>query len=61
MSPDLEALGKHFKIHGQFLEAFPISSGHINDSFVAVYDQAGAKIRYVHQRINHEVSKIPRR
>ena len=59
MTPDLQSLGKRFKIHGQFLEAFPISSGHINDSFVAVYDQAGIRVRYVHQRINHEVFKDP--
>lgn len=59
IAPDLRTISRAFQVHGQFLEAFPISSGHINDSFAAVYDQAGTTARYILQRINHEVFRDP--
>ncbi|CAN5354660.1 N-acetylhexosamine 1-kinase [soil metagenome] len=55
----LEAFGSHFQILGQFRSAVPLTSGHINDSFATVYDQAGTLVRYVHQRINTEVFRDP--
>src|SRR5207249_5287715 len=37
----------------------PWGSGHINDTYAATYNQGGATIRYIHQRINHHVFKNP--
>jgi hypothetical protein len=56
---ELRAVGRAFAIPGDFLEGFPYGTGHINDTFVAVYRQAGTGIRYIHQRINTGVFKDP--
>src|SRR5690625_3957385 len=55
----LRYLSEQFQIFGEFLGAEPFGTGHINDSYVATYDQGGARIRYLHQRINHHVFKEP--
>lgn len=54
---DLAAIGSLFGLPGCFCEGGPYGSGHINDTFVASYDQAGAPVRYIHQRINHRIFK----
>lgn len=56
---DIKSIGAAFGILGEFIEAAPYGSGHINDTYAAVYDQAGSRIRYIHQRINHLVFKDP--
>ena len=56
---DLRAIAAQFRLYGDFREAAPYGSGHINDTYAAVYDQAGAPMRYVLQRINHNVFKNP--
>ncbi len=56
---DLRAICANFQLYGAFREAAPYGSGHINDTYAAVYDQAGAPMRYVVQRINHNVFKNP--
>jgi len=56
---DLARISHQFEIFGEFLSAEPFGNGHINDSYVATYDQGGARIRYLHQRINHHVFKDP--
>ena len=33
----------------------PYGSGHINDTFAVVYNQAGKPVRYIHQRVNHKI------
>jgi hypothetical protein len=55
----LAALGAAFEILGDFVGAKPYGNGHINDTFAAVYDQAGTHVRYIHQRINHRIFKDP--
>lgn len=57
---DLQILQKPFGILGDFMEAMPYGSGHINDTYAAVYNQSGRTVRYLHQRINNKVfTNIP--
>ncbi len=53
--------GRRFDLRGEFLEAAPYGTGHINDTFAAVYDQAGTRVRYIHQRLNTRVFRTPER
>jgi hypothetical protein len=48
-----------FQIRGEFSGAEPYGNGHINDTYRAVFIEAGAQVRYVLQRINHNVFKNP--
>jgi hypothetical protein len=56
---DVRAVARHFQITGEFLEAAPYGSGHINDTYRVVFDQAGTTTRYILQRINHNIFKNP--
>jgi hypothetical protein len=56
---DLHAVANRFQIYGDFLKAEPYGSGHINDTYCAIFDQAGTPVRYILQRINHRVFKNP--
>ena len=51
------ALG--FAIDGEFATAAPYGSGHINDSYCAVFQRNGTSSRYILQRINHHIFKNP--
>jgi hypothetical protein len=59
MQHDLRAIARQFQIHGEFQTAAPYGSGHINDTYCAVFDQAGTPVRYIIQRINHHIFKDP--
>ena len=59
MKHDIKAIGSHFNVFGDFVSAAPYGSGHINDTYAAVYDQGGREVRYIFQRINHLVFKQP--
>jgi Ser/Thr protein kinase RdoA (MazF antagonist) len=48
-----------FFIYGEFETAAPFGSGHINDTFMSRWNQAGTRIRYLHQRINEGVFVRP--
>ena len=52
-------ISRQFQIHGEILHAEPCKVGHINETYTATYDQGGTKVRYIHQRINHDVFKDP--
>ncbi len=56
---DLRAISRLFEMRADFVDAYPFGSGHINDTYLARYDQAGLPIRYIHQRINPHVFKDP--
>jgi thiamine kinase-like enzyme len=56
---DIKTVGKQFRIHGEFINAIPYGGGHINDTFAAEYNQGGAPMRYIFQRINHDIFKDP--
>ena len=57
--PDVGAVARQFAIHGDFVSAEPYGSGHINDTFCVLFDQAGTRVRYIFQRINHNIFKQP--
>jgi Ser/Thr protein kinase RdoA (MazF antagonist) len=48
-----------FLIYGDFEGAAPFGSGHINDTFVSRWNQAGIPVRYIHQRINSRIFLRP--
>jgi hypothetical protein len=50
---------RQFQISGEFLSAAPYGSGHINDTYCAVFDQAGVPVRYILQRLNTSIFKKP--
>jgi Ser/Thr protein kinase RdoA (MazF antagonist) len=56
---DVRAVARAFHIAGEFLSAEPYGSGHINDTYCVVYSQGGTRVRYLFQRINHNVFKQP--
>ena len=56
---DVRSVARHFQIYGEFLSAGPYGSGHINDTYCAVFNQGGTPVRYILQRINHNVFKTP--
>jgi hypothetical protein len=57
--PDFQEVAARFQIPGGFVSAAPYGSGHINDTYAAVFDQSGASVRYILQRINHNIFKNP--
>src|SRR5215467_5482225 len=56
---DVRSVAGQFQISGEFIGAEPYGSGHINDTYRVVFDQAGTTIRYILQRINHNIFKQP--
>ena len=52
---NLQFLKPAFDLHGDYVAAEPYGSGHINNTFVATYEQADCRVRYLHQRINDKV------
>jgi hypothetical protein len=46
---------QQFAIYGEFKDLAPYGGGHINDTFVSRWDQAGTELRYLHQKINQNV------
>ena len=57
---DVQAVGRYFRIPGEFVDAEPYGTGHINDTYRAAYRHGGKSVYYIHQRINHNVFKNPR-
>ncbi|WP_052573877.1 aminoglycoside phosphotransferase family protein [Haloferula sp. BvORR071] len=56
---DVRHVSSLFDMRADFVDAQPYGSGHINDTYCAWYDQAGLRVRYIHQRINHNIFKDP--
>lgn len=51
---------ENIQFEGTYVEHMPYGSGHINDTFAAVFQQAdGSRRRYILQRMNHEIFKDP--
>lgn len=55
----IEAVVKQYDLRGTLLTAEPYGTGHINDTFALVVDQAGRPVRYILQRINNDIFKDP--
>ncbi|MEM1085158.1 MAG: aminoglycoside phosphotransferase family protein [Verrucomicrobiota bacterium] len=56
---DLADIAGRFLVPGDFLSAEPYGNGHINDTYAVLFNQSGTEVRYVFQRINHEVFPDP--
>jgi Ser/Thr protein kinase RdoA (MazF antagonist) len=56
---NVRQIAAQFQIPGEFLSAAVCGSGHINDTYCVVYHQAGEKVRYILQRINHDIFQQP--
>lgn len=56
---DLRHIASLFDMRADFVHAHPYGSGHINDTYCAWYDQAGLRVRFIHQRVNSNVFKRP--
>ena len=54
-----ESVIHQFAIYGECEDAQAFGSGHINDTYRSVWNQAGTQVRYTHQRINHQVFTKP--
>ncbi len=51
---------EHFAIEGSVKEILPYGNGHINDTFLAVFQTgSGGEKRYILQRMNHNIFKDP--
>ena len=59
MNANLSAVFQNFRIHGSYQECRPHGPGHINDTLVAAFSQAGTRVRYIFQRINGRIFKDP--
>ena len=56
---DVRGVARHLQINGEFLGAEPYGSGHIKDTYCVLFDQGGNRVRYIFQRINHNIFKNP--
>ncbi|MGH7993616.1 MAG: phosphotransferase enzyme family protein, partial [Limisphaerales bacterium] len=56
---DVHTVARQFQVYGDFLSAEPYGSGHINDTYCVRFDQGGTQVRYIFQRINHNIFKHP--
>jgi len=59
MSCNIADIVGRFAIAGRFLDAVAYGSGHINTTYVSRIQSGTDVVRYVHQRINHEIFKSP--
>lgn len=56
VSPEeLLSAASAYSLLGELRSWGPHGSGHINDTLCVVFDQAGNDVRYIFQRINHQV------
>jgi len=54
-----DAVAREFQISGEYFTAMPYGSGHINDTYCAIFHQAGVPVRFILQRINQQIFKNP--
>lgn len=52
---------RHFQIDGELVEARPYGSGHINDTYLGVFETLSGRRRFIHQRVNKRVFTNPER
>lgn len=57
---DVQAIAGRFALPGRYQSAIPYGSGHINDTYAITCDEEGRAVRYIAQRINHNVFKDPK-
>ena len=59
MAYNIEEILENFSIVGDYVTSEPYGSGHINDTFAVYINLGGKEVRYILQRINHEIFKNP--
>ena len=59
MKYDLRQVCGSFDLRGNYVIGLPFGNGHINDTFAVTYDQGGARVRYILQRLNTNVFHQP--
>jgi aminoglycoside phosphotransferase (APT) family kinase protein len=52
-------VARNFQIEGELTALTPYGSGHINDTYCAVFQQAGLPVRFILQRINTDIFRNP--
>jgi hypothetical protein len=58
--PDFNEIVEHFCFKGDFLDAVPFGTGHINATYATRFKEPGGLIRrYILQRINTQIFKTP--
>ncbi len=57
--PELDRICAAFAVEGRWVSSCPIPSGHINDTYCSEFEDAGRRVKYVNQRINHLVFREP--
>ena len=57
--PELDRICAAFAVEGRWISSCPIPSGHINDTYCSEFEDAGRRVKYVNQRINHLVFREP--
>ncbi|MGH9159653.1 MAG: phosphotransferase enzyme family protein [Vicinamibacteraceae bacterium] len=55
----LQTVIRWFQAYGDCLDAPRYGSGHINETYAPTFNQSGTPVRYILQRINHDVFKQP--
>ena len=55
----VRAAARQFQIDGEFLEAQPFGSGHINDTYRVEFQRGGQSFFHILQRINSNIFKSP--
>jgi hypothetical protein len=58
-SYDIRSLAREFAMPGDYVSHAPCGHGHINDTYEVRFNQAGTHVRYILQRINHEIFTRP--
>jgi aminoglycoside phosphotransferase (APT) family kinase protein len=53
------AAARQFQIEGELAAIAPYGSGHINDTYCAVFQQTGVPVRFILQRINTGIFRDP--
>lgn len=58
---EIKHISKQFHIHGAIQHAETCKIGHINQTYIAEYDQGGNRVKYVLQKINQSVFTQPKK
>jgi len=59
MKHDIKTVTEAFDVTGTYVSGGPYGTGHINDTYAVTFDQPVGPVRYILQRINHDVFKDP--
>lgn len=57
MAHDLSSIVKNFQIDGTYLDGGPYGTGHINETYAVRFQTGTGVVRYILQKINHNIFK----